>query len=365
MSSMLPNSAADMNQAAGQFIIGTDETILVTGATGFIGRKVVQCLFERGFRRVRCLVRPSSEQSKIEALTKACPAGSQVELVAGNLMVRQDCLAATDGVTVILHLAAGTGTKSFADAFMNSVVTTRNLIEAAAQHRNVKRFVSVSSFAVYENLRSNGPLDESCSVEQQPAQRGEAYCYAKVKQDQLVIDRCTKSRIPYVIVRPGYVYGPERSAISSRVGLDTFGMFLHLGGSNTIPFTYVDNCAEAIALAGLVPGIDGEVFNIVDDDLPTSRQFLRQYKQNVRKFRSLYVPHAVSYGLCWLWERYSEWSKGQLPLDFNRKRWNTYWRKTRYSNDKVKKSLGWRPRVITSDGFRLYFESCRKERNHA
>ena len=58
-----------------------------------------------------------------------------------------------------------------------------------------------------------------------------------------------------------------------------FGIFLHLGGSNPIPFTYVDNCADAIVLAGLTPGVDGEVFNVVDDNLPTSRQFLRLYKQ--------------------------------------------------------------------------------------
>ena len=101
-----------------------------------------------------------------------------------------------------------------------------------------------------------------------------------------------------MIVRPGSVYGAGKREIAGRVGIGTFGLFLHLGGSNTIPFTYVDNCAEAIVLAGLVKGVDGEVFNVVDDDLPSSRQFLRLYKKNVRRFKSLYVPHAVSYALC-------------------------------------------------------------------
>ncbi len=81
-------------------------------------------------------------------------------------------------------------------------------------------------------------------------------------------------------------------AITNRVGIGTFGLFLHLGGSNTMPLTFVDNCAEAIVLAGLTPGVDGQVFNVVDDDLPSSRQFLRLYKRNVRRFRSLYLPHA-------------------------------------------------------------------------
>ena len=96
--------------------------------------------------------------------------------------------------------------------------------------------------------------------------------------------------IPYVILRPGAAYGPGDRGITGRVGIDTFGVFLHLGGSNRIPLTYVDNCAEAIVLAGLVKGVDGEVFNVVDDDLPTSRNFLRRYKKSVRSFRSLYIP---------------------------------------------------------------------------
>ena len=104
--------------------------------------------------------------------------------------------------------------------------------------------------------------------------------------------------------------------------------------------TYVDNCAEAIVLAGLKPGIDGEIFN-VDDGLPSSRQFLRAYKQNVKRFKSIYLPHAVSYALCLLWERGSKWPNGQIPARFDRTEWHNFWKKTTYSNQKLKKRLGW------------------------
>src|SRR5439155_575686 len=79
-----------------------------------------------------------------------------------------------------------------------------------------------------------------------------------------------------------------------------------------------------------------EVFNVVDDDLPSSRRFLRLYKRHVRRFTSIYVPHLVSYALCALWEKYSYWSEGQLPPAWNRRTWNAYWKKTRYSNARVK-----------------------------
>ena len=299
------------------FIIGPDDRILITGATGFIGSKLVANLIDRGFRNLRCFARPSSAATRGDKLSAFTGSSRSVEVITGNLLSREDCNTATKNVTVIFHLAAGRGEKSFPDAFMNSVVTTRNLLEASIQHKCLKRFVNVSSFTVYTNTdKPHGRmLDESCPVETRPQLRGEAYCFAKLKQEEIVADYAKKFGIPCVTVRPGVVYGPGNEAIHGRVGIGTFGVFLHLGGSNAIPFTYVDNCADAIALVGLRSGTDGEVFNVVDDDLPSSRQFLRLYKRQVRGFRSIYVPHILSYALCYGWERYSAWSQGQLPPD--------------------------------------------------
>jgi nucleoside-diphosphate-sugar epimerase len=349
------------------FIISPDDRILVTGAAGFIGSRVVEGLLDRGFRDILCFARPSSELARIEAIVKHPPAGAQVEVVRGNLLSRQDCEMATRDVALIIHLAAGTGEKSYPDAFMNSVVATRNLLEASLKHGRLRRFVLVSSFAVYSNRGKprSRRLDESCPTEEHAELRGEAYCYAKVKQEQIVTEYGKNFGIPSVVVRPGSVYGAGRKEIVGRVGIDTFGLFLHLGGSNTIPFTYVDNCADAIILAGLVRGVDGEIFNVVDDDLPSSRQFLRLYKKNVGRFRSVYVPHVVSFALCYLWEKYSEWSRGQLLPAFNRRRWHANWKKTRYSNQKLKTRLGWTQKVPTAEGLRRYFTSCRQGGLHA
>jgi len=247
------------------------------------------------------------------------------------------------------------------------VVTTRNLLEACAGQPRLKRFVNVSSFAVYTNRHKprGRLLDESCQVHQHPELLGDAYSFAKIKQDKIVEEYGRKFGIPYVVVRPGYVYGPGSLGVSGRVGIGTFGIFLHMGGSNVIPFTYVDNCAEAITLAGIKKGVDGEVFNVVDDGLCSSRRFFRLYKRNVRRVRSIYVPHAVSYVLCYLWERYANWSHGQLPPVFNRSRWHAHWKKTYYSNQKLKGKLGWEPKVPTTEGFRRYFEACRAGDQHA
>ena len=347
------------------FIISPDDPILVTGAAGFIGARVVATLLSHGFRNLVCLARPTSNLAKLESLLSNRPTGVQLRLIKGNLLSRQDCEDASKDVAVIYHLAAGTGEKSFPDAFMNSVVTTRNLLDASLQHARLRRLVLVSSFSVYVNQHNPraGLLDESCAVEDHPELRGEAYCFGKVKQEQIVSEYGKNFGLPYVILRPGSVYGEGTHSIAGRVGIGTFGFFLHMGGPNTIPFTYVDNCAEAIVLAGLVPGVDHEIFNVVDDDLPSSRQFLSWYRKRAKDFKSVYVPHALSYALCYFWEKYSEWSKGQLPPAFNRRRWYTYWKKTRYTNQKLKARLGWAPKVSTAEGMRRYFQSLAGERH--
>ena len=347
-------------------IIDRDDPILITGARGFIGSRLVATLLRLGFRNLCCFTRSSEPTGGGETSPRSF-AGEGIEMFKGNLLSREDCLAAAKDAKVVYHLAAGRGEKSYPEAFMNSVVTTRNLLDACLSHKCLKRFVNISSFTVYtnKNRTQRRLLDESCPLDGNSDLRGEAYCYAKTKQDELVTDYASRFGIPYVIVRPGYVYGPGNSAITGRVGIGTFGLFLHLGGANTIPLTYVDNCAEAIALAGLKSGIDGESFNVVDDNLPTSREFLRLYKKNVRHFKSLYLPHIASYALCYLWERYSRRSKGQLPPVFNRSRWHVDWKKTRYSNSKLKALVGWSPAVSTPDGLARYFEACRNGAQNA
>jgi nucleoside-diphosphate-sugar epimerase len=349
------------------FIIGPDDPILITGASGFIGSKLVETVLEHGFRNVHCFARPSSEIGRLEAMAERCGGKARITIFKGNLLSREDCIAATRDAAVIFHLAAGGSEKSFPDAFMNSVVTTRNLLEASLRHKCLKRFVNVSSLAVYSNMQRarRRLLDEANSVETHPELRGDAYCFAKVKQDAILTAYAKTFGIPYVIVRPGYVYGPGKPTIPSRVGIDTFGVFLHLGGSNALPLTYVDNCTEAILLAGLKKGLDGQAFNVVDDDLPSSRRFLRLYKKNVKRFRSVYVPHLVSYAFCSLWEWYSNWSGGQLQPIFNRRRWHAYWKKTVYSNQKLKEQVGWTPKVSMTEGFRRCFDSCRDSAPYA
>jgi nucleoside-diphosphate-sugar epimerase len=344
-----------------EYIALPGDRILVTGSNGFIGSKVVEKLLEYGFANLRCFVRPSSRLDRLEKALSRFDAGRNVELVTGDLLSRDDCRKAAEGVSIIYHLAAGVE-RSFAGAFMNSALTSRNLIDAFLRHGQPKRFVNVSSFAVYStlSLKRGDLLDETCPLEDAPQERFDPYGFGKLKQEELVKEYGRKYEMPYVIVRPGYVFGPGKRELSARVGIGTFGFFIQVNGSNLLPLTFVDNCALAIVLAGVKSGIDGEVFNVVDDELPTGRQFLKAYKRKVKWFPSIRLPYSAGYTMCLLWEKYSKWSNGQLPPAFNRRRCPAEWKGNQYSNEKLKARLGWKPRVPMENAMKAFlsqFES--------
>ena len=344
-----------------EYIASPGDRILVTGSNGFIGSRVVEKLLEYGFANLRCFIRPSSRLPRLKEVLDRLPAGRKVELVIGDLLSRDDCRKAAEGVSIIYHLAAGME-KSFAGAFMNSALATRNLMDAFLQFGEAKRFVNISSFAVYSTLglKRGALLDEACPLEDAPEERFDAYGFGKLKQEELVKEYGEKYKLPYVILRPGYVFGPGKTELNGRVGIETFGFFIQVNGSNRLPLTYVDNCAEAIVLAGLKPGVGGEIFNVVDDESLTSRQFLKAYKKRVKPFLSVRVPYILAYGMCLLWEKYSKWSEGQLPPVFNRRRCSAHWKANRFSNEKLRQRLGWKPRVNMEEAmasFLSQFES--------
>jgi len=359
-----PSDRLPSDRNSDEYLIQSTDKILVTGANGFIGSRVVRNLLSQGFKNIRCLVRSENSIKNLRQFEQEF--GVALEYVYGNLLSPDVCRVAAEEAYVVYHLAVG-GDKSFPGCVMNTVVTTRNLLDAITPEGTIRRFVNVSSLAVYSNahLKRRALLNESCPVESDLIGRHDPYAYAKAMQDDIVRQYAREKGLRYVIARPGVVFGPGKSRVPGRVGIDTFGIFLHLGHGNQMPLTYVDNCAEAIVLAGLIKGIDSEEFIIVDDNLPTSRHFLRNYKKQARRFLSVPVPYRVFYVFSLLWEKYSSWSQGQLPPAFNRKTCAAYLKGNVYSNEKAKTRLHWHPSVGMTDALTRFFASVRAEKERA
>lgn len=337
--------------------------ILVTGANGFLGSALVERLLVRGHRGIRLLVRPGSDQGRLTRLERTYPGG--IELSIGTLNIPADCARAVQGVDIVYHLAAATGGAA-ADMFQNSVVATKNLLEAVlaemkATGRTI-RHVFCSSFAVYgvAGLPRGAVVDENTPIEPHPENR-DVYSHTKLRQEQLVWEYHREQGIPTAFVRPGVIYGPGGgSAISTRVGLNLFGLFLHLGRKNILPLTYVENCAEAIAVIGEREDTSGQVYNVVDDDLLDAREYLARYRKNVQKLRYVTVPYPITWLMSYAVEKYHDHSKGQLPAVFTRYKTSSSWKGNRFDNSKLK-ALGWKPLVTTEEGLTRHFEYRRTQ----
>lgn len=333
---------------------------LVTGATGFLGTALVQRLVARGRTNLRCLVRQGSDVSHLEAIASRHPT---VERFVGSLASIDAAATVVEGCDTIFHVAAAMGGAP-ADIFLNTVVTTKNLCEAivrtSSSRGNKPPFVVlVSSFGVYgvADLPRGALVDERTPLEPMPARR-DPYSQGKLRQERLCWEYHDTGAIRLVVARPGVIYGPRGGAFSARVGLGLFGVFLHLGGRNTLPLTYVDNCADAIALLGERPESAGEVYNVVDDDLIDCRDYLGRYRRKVRPLRSVSLPYPVTMLMSHAVERYHRASKGQLPAVFTPYKTATTWKGNRFSNEKLK-ALGWSPIVSTEQGLERTFESLK------
>jgi nucleoside-diphosphate-sugar epimerase len=333
--------------------------ILVTGAGGFLGKAIVERLLAHGETDLRCMLRDTSKARGLEEIASRYPE-AKLDFVTVNLRNLAEIGRAVSGCEIVIHAAAALK-GSPAEMFMDSVVASRNLLEAVVNEVRPIRVVLVSSFGTMgvAEMRRGAMVDESAPLERHPEQR-DVYSHSKLRQEQLFWEYREKYGFELVVLRPGVIYGPGGGHFSNRVGLSLFGRFLHLGGNNLLPLTYVDNCAEAIVVAALYPGANGQVYNVVDDDLVTSKQYLSLYKDRVKPLRSVPVPY---FALMWgsqMVERYSERSRGQLPAIFTPYKTRAMWGGNQFSNAKLK-SIGWRPLISTREGLERAFAAFRAE----
>ena len=305
--------------------------ILVTGASGFLGRHLSAALAAEG-TPVRALVRSAAAAERVRAA-----AGAGVELVEGHLDDGDALRRAARGVDAVVHLA-GTYRGSAADLHASHVEGTANLLASLAPGT---RLVYVSSTSVY-GWDQRWPADHAS-----PPAPCSAYGRAKLAAERLVR---SWAHGPVVVARPTIVYGPgdENGMLARAHRLLRRRVPFPGTGRNRIHLTHVDDLVRGLAL--LVERGDG-VFVLAGPEPAPLRGILTLLAQGAglpppRFAVPAAVAGAAAAGLEAVWSATGR--AGEPPL--SRHAVEVATRDRAYSASRAVEELGWTPRVSLEEG---------------
>jgi nucleoside-diphosphate-sugar epimerase len=248
--------------------------VLLTGATGYVGSRVLECLVERG-DFVRVLALPET----VEQVRHR----DRVQIVAGSLADDAALDEATGDVEIIYHLAAvhlralrsGSSCK---DLKAVNVLGTESLLRAAVASR-VRRFVFTSSVAVYNRAPWPflWPIHETFALRSVGDDNLRNYAQSKIDAEDAVRRFHHEHGIEAVILRSAAVYGPGArwaEEIVRGVLANPLRAFSPVGRFESNQWVHRDDLADAVVLAGTDPAMRNEIFNVAGGELFSLRDIL-------------------------------------------------------------------------------------------
>lgn len=316
--------------------------VFVSGATGFLGLRLVRSLVRCGIDVV-ALVR---DAKRVPVDLQGC-----ASLVVGDLRNRSDLSPHLAGVTFVFHCAAvTTNSVPWRVQYDTNVRGTENLVRAAARV-GVQHMVHTSSVAVYGLDDRPHAVDESEPLPTNP-DRWAYYIRTKIEAEQVARAVAEEHDVALSILRLGLLYGPGAARPVGR-GLAQVGSWRLIlgGGRNYLPYTYVDNAVDCMLLAAAKsrPGV--EAYNVVDAPSVTVRDAAaKDGRLRGETVRLIPVPAFLLSTLARFFEYRSR--AGETAPKLTRYVVRSATRNIVYDCRKAKTELGWEPAVDLDGGLR-------------
>lgn len=234
---------------------------LVTGATGFTGRRLARHLAASG-RQVRALVRDPARAADLAA--------AGIELAAGDIRDRAAVERAMAGVEVVYHVAAVYRQAAVPEETYRAVNATAagTIVEAAAA-AGVRRVVHCSTVGVH------GDVERPPASENAPLRPGDIYQTTKLEGERLARDTGQRLGVPVTIVRPTGIYGPgDRRLLKLFRGVARGWLPLLGSGKIYYHLTYIDDLVEGFRLCGEHPAAADRTYILAGGEVTTLNELV-------------------------------------------------------------------------------------------
>ncbi|MEE4275810.1 MAG: NAD-dependent epimerase/dehydratase family protein [Thermoleophilia bacterium] len=325
------------------------QTVLVTGATGFVGGAVARRLRSEGCT-LRALVRRRSDASALSA--------AGCEVCRGDVTDAASVREAMDGVDAVVHCAALVSDWGARETFARVNVEGSRHVFDAALRSGVKRVVHFSTADVFGIYPDGRVVDDSFPLKR----TGFLYSDTKAEADDMALAYAREQGLPVAVLRPLWVYGPgDRSFLPELVdAMRTRRMVFFGSPRNTIPLCYIDNLVDAVVLALTNDRAVGQGYLVCDGAVVSWRELTDLLADeldlpSVKLTIPLPLANAVAAVAEGLWRAARSTKRPALTrytLAF-------LGRDLRYSNGKISRELGFSPRVLPEEGLARSIEWLR------
>lgn len=309
-----------------------NNSILITGVSGFIGSHLAErCIKEN--KIVKGLCRKPEDASWLKKIG--------VEIVAGDLLNIDELENVFRDCKIVVHTAGWSGSTEVPSelAWRTNVQGTSNVVEAARKSR-VERLIYISSIAVY-GINTAPLINESMET----PKVGELYPDSKIEAERII----KTSGIPFVIIRPGCIYGPRGKGWTIGILEQIKSSRFILGyGNGKITPGYIDNFIDGLWLCMYNKNALGETFNICDDDVMTYNQFYLRYA-NMLQLNSL--PTRPKWRIAITKSKLGSLIRKTLGRsEVDSWSFHFYFNPSQYSINLAKSVLGYKPKIGFKEG---------------
>lgn len=324
--------------------------VLVTGATGFLGRSLLPQLLEKG-QEVRVLVRSSSDTSWLTNY-------DGVEIVTGDITEPKSLEGIEKGIARVFHLAVlghlSGATDGASYLCVNRTGTTNLLARFVAS--GVERIVFTTTTAAL------GPIGDRIVTERDWAPPVTEYGRSKLAAERVANELAIAHGLPLVMVRLSHVYGPgEVRDLYRIIRLIRRGILPQVGiAPNLYPAVFLDDAVHGLMLA-MDHGRAGETYLITDRKSHDLRD-IRRIVMNELGLRCLvvpFLPKVPALAAAGLLDRIGELTGLRFPVSRKNLEFITTGR--RFSIEKARRELGYEPEVTLEEGLRRTIAWYRQE----